>query len=87
MSKQHLATITILISDRQQNSEQVNRLLTKNGRLVMSRLGVNVQRKCLKNCLALMVVAVSGTIKEINDLTKEINKFVGVQVKNNIMTK
>ncbi len=87
MEKQHLATITILVSDRQNNSQQVNELLAQNGHLVMARLGVNVQRKCFENCLALMTIAVDGTENEIKELTTKLNNFSGVKAKNNIMTK
>ena len=84
--KKHLATITILVKDRQTNSENVNRMLTENGHLVMSRLGVNVQRSCVENCTGLIAVATEGTTKEINDLTKKLDGLYGIVAKNNIMT-
>ena len=85
-NKKHLATITILVKDRQTNSENVNKMLTENGHLVMSRLGVNVQRSCVENCTGLIAVAVEGTTKEINDLTKKLDGLYGIVAKNNIMT-
>ena len=85
-NKKHLATITILIRDRQTNSENVNKMLTENGHLVMARLGVNVQRSCVKNCTGLIAVAVEGTTKEINDLTKKLDGPYGIVAKNNIIT-
>ena len=84
--KKHLATITILIKDRQNNSENINKMLTENGHLVMSRLGVNVQRSCVENCTGLIAVAVEGTAKEINDLTKKLDRLYGIVAKNNIIT-
>lgn len=85
-NKKHLATITILIKDRQMNSKNVNEMLTENSHLIMSRLGVNVQRSCVENCTGLIAVAVEGTTKEINDLTKKLDKLYGIVAKANIMT-
>jgi len=85
-NKKHLATITILVKDRQTNSENVNEMLTENGHLIMSRLGVNVQKSCVENCTGLIAVAVEGTTKEINDLTKKLDGLYGIVAKNNIMT-
>ena len=85
-SKKHLATITILVKDRQTNSENVNEMLTENSHLIMSRLGVNVQKSCVENCTGLIAVAVEGTAKEINDLTKKLDGLYGIVAKANIMT-
>ena len=85
-NKKHLAMITILVKDRQNNSENINKMLTENGHLVMARLGVNVQRSCVENCTGLIAVAVEGTAKEINNLTKKIDGLYGIVAKNNIIT-
>ena len=85
-SKKHLATITILIKDRQTNSKNVNKMLTENGHLVMARLGVNAQRSCVENCTGMIAVAIEGTAKEINDLTKKLDGLYGIVAKANIMT-
>jgi metal-responsive CopG/Arc/MetJ family transcriptional regulator len=85
-NKKHLAMITILVKDRQTNSENVNKLLTENSHLVMSRMGVNVQRSCIENCTGLIAVAVEGTTKEINDLTEKLDGLYGIVAKVNIMT-
>ena len=85
-SKKHLATITILIKDRQTNSKNVNKMLTENGQLVMARLGVNAQRSCVENCTGMIAVAIEGTAKEINDLTKKLDGLYGIVAKANIMT-
>ena len=85
--KKHLATITILVEDRQTHSEDVQKILTESGHLIMARLGVNVQPMCVSHCTGLITVAVKGTAKEINALTKKLNKLYGIVAKNNIMTK
>jgi len=86
MPKKHLATITILIKDRQINSENVNKMLTENSHLIMARLGVNVQRSCVENCTGMIALAVEGTTKEINDLTEKLDGLYGIVAKANIMT-
>lgn len=87
MTKKHLATITILVKDRQMNSENVNELLTNNGNLIIARLGVNVQRSCVKNCTGLITVTIEGTTKEIDDLTKKLDELYGIVAKASVMTK
>jgi len=47
MDKKSLATISILIKDRQNHSSEVNRILTENGHLILARLGVNLQHHCI----------------------------------------
>ncbi len=84
--KKHLATITILVKDRQMHAEDVNRLLTENGRLIIARLGINVQRSCVANCTGMITIAIRGTVKQINDLTRKLNKLYGIVAKANIMT-
>jgi len=85
-NKKHLATISILIEDRQTNAGKMQQLLTDHGHLIMARLGVNVQPACVAHCTGLISVAVKGTAKEINDLTKKLNRLYGIVAKNNIMT-
>jgi len=85
--KKHLATITILTKDRHSNANDVQEILTEHGNLIMARLGVNPQRACIKGCTGLITVTVEGTIKEINALTKKIDKLYGIVAKNIIITK
>jgi hypothetical protein len=85
-NKKHLATITVLVKDRQMHAKDVNRILTENGRMVIARLGVNVQRSCVANCTGMISVAAEGTAKQINDLTRKLDKLYGIVAKVNIMT-
>ena len=85
-NKKHLGTITILIKNRQMNAPELNRLLGEQGRLIMARLGVNVQRSCVENCTGLITVAVEGTAKEIGDLAKAIDGLYGIVAKSCILT-
>ena len=84
--KKHLATISILIKDRQTYAKEVQQILTDNGHIVMARLGVNAQRSCVENCTGLVAVVLEGTTKEINDLAKKLDKLYGIVAKISIMT-
>ena len=84
--KNHLATITILVRDRQMNVNKVNELLTEKGQIIMARLGVNVEPKCMEHCTGMITIAVKGRKKEIIDLTKKLNSLYGIVAKANIMT-
>jgi len=86
MEKKHLATITILIKDRQTHAENVNQILTENGHLIIARLGVNTQRACIEHCTGLIVIALEATAAEILKLTEKLNKLYGVVAKNSIVT-
>jgi hypothetical protein len=80
-----LATITILIKDRQKHSVDVNRILTQNGHLIMARLGVNVQRHCVSDCTAMIVVALEAAAKDISRMTKELNSLYGIVAKASVV--
>lgn len=84
--KKHLATITILVKDRQSNVVRINELLTNNGHLIIARLGVNVEPKCIAHCTGMITLAVKGSKKEITELTKKLDKSYGIVAKTNIMT-
>jgi metal-responsive CopG/Arc/MetJ family transcriptional regulator len=80
-----VGSITILIKNRQAHSNEINRLLTENASLIIARLGVNLQRKCIEKCSAMIVIAVEGEIEKIEELEKKL-KQIGVAVRLNIMT-
>ena len=87
MEKQHLGNIVILVTNRQVNSEKVNKILSENGHLIMTRLGVNIEPRCISSCTGLITIVVKGGLKQINDLTKKLNKLYGIVAKNIIITK
>lgn len=86
MDKKHLASITILVKDRQAHSPEVNRVLTEHGHLILARLGVNLQRHCIEHCTAMITVSAEGTMGEIKKITDELDKIYGIVAKVNIMT-
>lgn len=85
-TKKQLGTITILVGDRQVHAVDVNRLLTENGHLILARLGVNVSRTCVTGCTAMITVAVEATVKEIHDLTEQLDGLYGIVAKSSIVT-
>ncbi len=84
--RKRLATITILIKDRQMHANDVNKILGKFGHYVIARLGVNVQRTCIEHCTGMITVAVEATHKEIKDLTNKLDELYGIVAKSSIMT-
>ena len=80
-AKKHLASITIIVKDRHMHASDVQQILTDNGNLIMAQLGVNPARQCIEHCTGFIVVAVTGTAKEIKDLTKKIDDLYGVEAK------
>lgn len=74
MDKKNLVTISILLKNRQKNSLEVNKILTENGHLIISRLGVNLQKNCIENCPAIIVVVAEGKIEKIQELEKQLSQ-------------
>lgn len=80
-----LATISILASDRQAVSSELNKVLTDAGHLIMSRLGVNVQRNCTEHCLGLIILAVEGDGPKIADLEQKLKAIPHLTIKLAVM--
>lgn len=70
-----LASITILTTNRQQNSSEINRLLTENGHLIISRMGVNVQKACTENCPGMILLALKGEESKILNMLESLNRM------------
>lgn len=85
-SKNQLGSITIMLGDRSAHAADVNRLLSESGELIIARLGVNVERTHVDHCSALITVIVEGKKKEIDILTKKLDKLYGVVAKASIVT-
>lgn len=80
-----LATISILATDRQAVSGELNKILTDFGHLIMSRLGVNVQRNCFEHCLGLIILAVEGDGPKIAELEQKLKALPHLNVKMSVM--
>lgn len=87
MDKKHLASVTILVKDRETHSPKVNEILTENGHLILARLGVNVQRHCIEHCTAIITIVLEATAKETKKITKDLNDLYGIVAKETVMTK
>ena len=81
----HLATIAILVKDREKHSTEVNRILTENGHLILARLGVNLQRHCIEHCTAMITVTLEASVKDISRITKELDQLYGITAKSFIL--
>lgn len=80
-----LATISILATDRQAISNELNKILSDSGNLIMSRLGVNVQRNCFEHCMGLIILAVEGDGPKIAELEQNLKKLPHLIVKMSVM--
>ncbi len=85
--KKHIGTITIFSDDRHDNASKLQEVLTENGNLIRSRLGVNLAPLCSSHCPGVIVLIVEGTTAQINSLTKKIDKIYAVKAKSIIITK
>ena len=77
--KKHLGTITILTTDRHNNTRDLQEILTTEGRIIMARLGVNIVPACIEHCTGLISLAVQGTAAQIDRLTVKINQLDGIK--------
>jgi len=84
--KRILGTITIFTSDRQASSADMNRIMTENGHLIMSRLGVNVQKSCVSNCPGLIILAVEGEDQKVFALEEKLRDLPELEVKIAVMS-
>ena len=80
-----LATISILTTDRQAVSSELNKILTDAGHLIIARLGVNVQRNCFEHCTGLITLAVEGDGPKIAELEQKLKALIHTNVKLTIM--
>ena len=72
-----IGTITIIITNRAAQSENVNRILSEFGNIIVARMGIPHAPKNL-NIIALIVHA---STDEIGALTGKLGTLAGVQVK------
>lgn len=84
-SKRHLATVSILVSDRHKQAVDIQSILTKHGHIILARLGVNPSRTCVKNCVGIMALIVEGTSSEIKKFSKELDDYYGIVAKTTMM--
>lgn len=83
MNTHPISVISILSRDRQNHSSGINRILTENGHLIIARFGINLQKRCLKKCPAIITIIAEGNREEIKKLEEQL-ATIGVEVKINI---
>lgn len=86
MAKKHLGSITILVKNRQNNAKIIQTILSENSEIIIARLGVNIQKSCIKNCTGLLNILVEGEAREINKLGKKLDGLYGIAAKAIIIT-
>lgn len=76
MSKR-IGTISIIISDRVNQSSEVNRILSKHAEIIIGRMGLPYFPKEI-NIICLIV---NGSTDQLGSLTSQLGSIEGVQVK------
>ncbi|MCU0680360.1 MAG: hypothetical protein MUF50_03620 [Planctomycetes bacterium] len=67
-----LATISILVEDRQANSMALHETLSDHGHIIMARLGVNIEPTCFDKCTGMIILAIKATHDEMADFMKTL---------------
>ena len=75
-----VAGLVILTNNREESSIEINRILSKNAKLIMSRMGVNVQKSCTSHCPGLIMLAVKADNDSINNLYNELKSLNNLKV-------
>ncbi len=78
MEKKVLGTISILTSNRQGSSLEMNQLLSAYGHHIIARLGVNINRQCVSECPGLITLTIDSTKKIMEELTTKLNSISSV---------
>jgi len=76
MSKR-IGTITIIISDRINQSSEVNKILSKHAEIIIGRMGVPYSLKKI----SIICLIVNGSTDQLGSLTGQLGSIEGVQVK------
>ncbi len=82
-----IASFSIISSNRQKNSNEINQILNKNSNLINSRLGYNLQKKCTRNCLAIIMLIVEGKKDQIEKLKKSLKEIDDLKININYLHK
>ena len=70
----------ILVKNRQKNSIKVQDTFTKFGCSIRTRLGINVSRDYKVDDAGLILLELTGEVKEMEKLENELKKLEGVEV-------
>lgn len=76
MSKR-IGTVSIIISDRVNQSSEVNRILSKHAEIIIGRMGLPYFPKKI----SIICLIVNGSNDQLGSLTGQLGSIKGVQVK------
>jgi metal-responsive CopG/Arc/MetJ family transcriptional regulator len=79
--KTHIATVSILVKERETHAGKVNEILSRHGESIISRLGVNLGRTGVRNYSGLITVVIEGTRADVKALTDELDGLYGIVAK------
>lgn len=72
-----IGTVSIIISDRVNQSSEVNRILSKHAEIIIGRMGLPYFPKEI----SIICLIVNGSTDQLGSLTGQLGSIEGVQVK------
>ncbi len=81
----HIATVSILVKEREAHAGKVNEILSRHGDRIIARLGVNLDRACVRTYSGLIEIVIEGTSEEIKSLSDELDTLYGIVAKTSIL--
>ncbi|HNZ83956.1 MAG TPA: hypothetical protein PLA41_02140 [Candidatus Pacearchaeota archaeon] len=75
--EQIIGTISIWIKGREKSSYEINKILTENSSIILSRMGYNIQPQCISDCFAVITLVVRGKkdeLERLNNLIRAVDK-------------
>ena len=81
----HIATISILVKERETHAGIVNEILSRHGDRIIARLGVNLGRAGVRTYSGLIEIVIEGSNDEIKSLSDELDALYGIVAKTNIL--
>ena len=75
--EKRLGFVGVIVEDRRQTADQINRLLSKHGNIVLARVGLPYREK---DCSVITLI-VDATTDELGALTGELGGIAGVSIK------
>lgn len=83
--KTHIATVSILVKEREMRAPEVNRILTEHADRIIARLGVNLDRLETDRYSGLIDVVVLGSSEEIRSLTDALDGLYGIVARASVL--
>jgi hypothetical protein len=81
MSSTEIRILGILVTNREQESENVQRILTKYGCSIKTRLGLHEDTSESCNSCGIIVLELTGDLLEMDKLENELKSLSGLQIR------